>query len=115
MDTGTAMARPPLTTDTAAIRTIAVLTTVTVRTIGPSCIAHSGSHGQARRGCCAGPQRDLFLGRAAPVASPRRRRLDLDEAHLIHQAVRGHRVAVRRDAHVAHDVAAARDRPGLEF
>src|SRR5262245_22611658 len=41
--------------------------------------------------------------------------LHLDQSDLIDQAVRGHRVAVARHAHVAHDVAAAGDRPALEF
>src|SRR5262249_38573947 len=39
----------------------------------------------------------------------------LDQSDLIDQAVRGHRVAVARHAHVAHDVAAAGDRPALEL
>src|SRR5262249_51526856 len=41
--------------------------------------------------------------------------LHLDQSHLIDQAVRSHRIAVARHAHVAHDVAAAGNRPALEF
>src|SRR5690242_10756040 len=41
--------------------------------------------------------------------------LHLDHPNLIDQAIRGHRVAVGRHAHVAHDVAAAGYRPALEF
>src|SRR6266700_7695926 len=39
----------------------------------------------------------------------------LDQPDLVGEAVGGDRIAVARDVHVAHDVAAAGDRPGLEF
>src|SRR5262245_54654277 len=41
--------------------------------------------------------------------------LHLDQADLVDQAVGGDRIAVGGDVHVAHEVAAARDRPALEF
>ena len=41
--------------------------------------------------------------------------LDRHQPHLIGQAIGGHRISVRRHIHVAHDVAAAGDRPALEF
>src|SRR5689334_16017480 len=41
--------------------------------------------------------------------------LHLDEADLVDQAVGQHRLTADRDVHVAYDVAAAGDRPGLEF
>jgi hypothetical protein len=41
--------------------------------------------------------------------------LHVDEADLVHQAVGDDRIAIRVYGHVAHDVAAARDCPGLEF
>src|SRR5713101_6025852 len=40
---------------------------------------------------------------------------DSDQRHGIHQAVGQHEVALFRDRGVAHDVAAARDRPALEL
>src|SRR5258708_2599614 len=46
---------------------------------------------------------------------PEKALFDFDEPDLIHQAVGGHHVAVWCDIHVADDVAAARNGPGLEF
>src|SRR5204862_4278035 len=40
---------------------------------------------------------------------------DSYQRHLVHQAVGEHPVAVARDVHVAHDVAAAGNRPALEL
>src|SRR5215813_1284151 len=50
-----------------------------------------------------------------PGARATRVSLYLDQSDLVDQAVGGDRVAVARHVHVAHDVAAARDRPALEF
>src|SRR4051794_33521102 len=41
--------------------------------------------------------------------------LDLHEPDLIGQAMRHDRIAVRRDIHVAHNVAASRNGPALEL
>src|SRR3954465_1752448 len=41
--------------------------------------------------------------------------LDRDHRNLVYQAVGQHKIAVARNRGVAHDVAAARDRPALEF
>src|ERR1700741_5677162 len=60
---------------------------------------------------CAGPQ-PLARSELAQVLLAV---LDRHQSDLVRQAVRGDRIAVRRHVHVAHDVTAARNRPGLEF
>src|SRR5207244_10786132 len=55
-------------------------------------------------------------GRRFSTAGPRSNLLaDADESHFVGQAVGEDEVAVLRDVRVAHDVAAARNRPALEL
>src|SRR5438132_13233351 len=58
---------------------------------------------------------DCFAALATTLGKHGGSLLDRDQRNAVDEAVGEHEIAVARDRGVAHDVAAARDRPALEF